>query len=358
MCAKPQTRGSIEGYMLASSPFHSDARLRWSGLLLLALTTNCGDGNDTNTESGEWQLVVEDAPGALLSVWGNAADDVWVVGADARDGTGPTVKHYDGSRWVTLDTGQPEGTLWWVFGFENGPVFMGGAGGLVLRYEEGQFTRIQTPSAATVFGIWGKSPDEVWAVGGDSESQGGFVWRLDDDSFEPEATFPEGVAERAAVWKVFGGSSDDVWFVGSNGVALHWDGNELAAEDTGVGSSLFTVHGDGDEYVAVGGLVTGIIVEFDGQWRDVTPDPAPFGLSGVCVADDLAVAVGSYAGVLVRQGGRWVEQDLDLDVEQNLHGVWIDPEGEVWTVGGQTFSEPFTDGVLVHRGQEIATEGW
>ncbi len=321
----------------------------------------CGEPDDASPagdEADEWQLVTEGADGALLSVWGRAEDDVWVVGADARDGSGPVVRHYDGAEWEPLDTGLSDGTLWWVHGFDDGPVFMGGTGGVVLRYDDGDFEPLETPTNATVFGIWGSSPEEVWAVGGNSESSGGFVWRLQGDAFELEATFPEAISDEAAIWKVFGKNADDVWFVGSNGVALHWDGNELSRQDTGVGSSLFTVHGTGDDFVAVGGSVTGIIVEYDGQWRDVTPSPAPFGLAGVCVTDELAVAVGTYGGVLLRQGGQWEEQELDLPLEENLHGVWIDPGGGIWAVGGQTFSEPLTDGVLLHRGPEVATEGW
>jgi hypothetical protein len=302
--------------------------------------------------------VAEGLPAALLSVWGSSASDVWIVGADTRDGTGPLVLHNDGEAWERIATGQSEGTLWWVHGFEDGPVFMGGSGGVILRAVEGELTRMDTPGSGTVFGIWGADADDLWAVGGDSESSGGFAWRLAGETWASEPTLPEDIPALAAVWKIYGSAPNDAWLVGSNGVALHWDGAQLTRSDTGVGSSLFTVHGRGTHYAAVGGSVTGILVEFDGQWRDVTPEPTPFGLSGVCLGDgDSGIAVGAYGTILSRGASGWAEVGSRLSLEENLHSTWIDPAGGVWAVGGQTFSEPLTDGVILHRGTEISARG-
>src|SRR5688572_27135041 len=77
-----------------------------------------------------WQTVQRDLPGALLSVWGTSASDIWAAGADSRDGKGPTVQRFDGSEWKRVDTGQTSGDLWWVHGFAGGPVYFGGSGGL------------------------------------------------------------------------------------------------------------------------------------------------------------------------------------------------------------------------------------
>lgn len=49
-----------------------------------------------------WRFALEDQPGALLSVAGTGGDDIWIVGADRRDGSGPTVLHYDGERFTKL----------------------------------------------------------------------------------------------------------------------------------------------------------------------------------------------------------------------------------------------------------------
>lgn len=324
---------------------------------LLAGCPTTPDPPDTDS----WELVHRDLSGALLSVWGTSSTDVWAVGGDALDGTGPTVIHFDGSSWLRMPTGQTQGNLWWVFGFEDGPVYMGGEGGVILRYEDGTYTNMDTPGTDTVFGIWGASPDDVWAVGGATDATGGFAWRLQGgDTWTAESTLPADVNANAAIWKVFGTSADEAWLVGSNGVALHWDGAALQPGETGVGSSLFTVHASEGRYAAVGGAATGIIVEYeDGAWTNVSPTdtPAP-GLSGVVLgADDFGVAVGAFGAVFARDASGWHEEELGFNLGLSLHSVWIDELGCVWAVGGQIYTPPYDDGLLIHRGPSIPSEG-
>jgi hypothetical protein len=318
---------------------------------------------DPDEPVATWRLVHQGLPGALLSVWGTSATDVWAVGGDALDGTGPTVIHFDGASWSRHPTPQLQGNLWWVFGFDGGPIYMGGEGGVILRYEPAadQYTLLDTPGTDTVFGIWGASPDDVWAVGGASDATGGFAWRLSGDTWTAEPSLPVDVPTNAAIWKMYGTSSSDAWLVGSNGVALHWDGASLQQGDTGVGTSLFTVHASEGRYVAVGGTASGIIVEYeDGAWTNVTPDPAPPGLSGVVLGDDgFGVAVGTFGAIYSRSADAgWVEEALDFSIPHSLHGSWIDDTGGVWAVGGQVFSPPFDAGLLIHRGPTaIPSEG-
>lgn len=348
--------GLLPSVFVASPAIRRARALALSSTLSLAPALAC-TGEPPAEES--WQIVHQDLPGALLSVWGTSATDVWAVGGDARDGTGPTVIRFDGERWVKAPTGQTQGNLWWVFGFEGGPVYLGGDGGVILRYEDGAFAPMTTPGSETVFGIWGASPDDVWAVGGASDGAGGFAWRLSGTTWIPEPTLPAEVPAGAAIWKIFGAAADDAWLVGSNGVALHWDGSALTQGDTGVGSSLFTVHSKGGRTAAVGGLATGIIVELeDGQWNNVTPDPPPPGLAGVTLgAGGTGIAVGTFGAVYTRSDAGWTAEDLGFTVADNLHGSWIDDRGGLWAVGGQTFSLPYTKGLLIHRGATLSSEG-
>jgi hypothetical protein len=332
--------------------------LRAASISSLLFFTACPDDDPPD---GEWQIVHQDLPGALLSVWGTSATDVWTVGADARDGTGPLVLHYDGTSWTRVPSGLTSGGLWWVFGFEGGPIYMGGDGGVILRYEAGAFTTMTTPDTTTIFGIWGASPDEVWAVGGASDATGGVAWKLSGDAWVAEPSLPADVPTRAALWKVFGTSTDDVWFVGSNGVSLHYDGTAFLYGETGVGSSLFTVHSNGTRFAAVGGLGNGIIVEYeDNVWRNVTPSADAPSLSGVVLGEgDSGVAVGAYTAVYLRDGAGWHEQDLgpDFYLNENLHGVWADPSGGIWIAGGQTFAPPLVEGLLIHFGVHVPEGG-
>src|SRR5690242_4873825 len=114
----------------------------------IAMLGACG----ASTADPSWAVVTENQPAALLSVWGSSASDVWVVGGDPRDGTGPIVEHYDGAMWTKMDTGQRNVDLWWVKGFADGTVFMSGSNGAILRYQNGAFEKLTTPGSLVVFG--------------------------------------------------------------------------------------------------------------------------------------------------------------------------------------------------------------
>jgi hypothetical protein len=307
-----------------------------------------GDGVDAGTAPA-WELVREGVRGALLSVWGTSTSDIWAVGGDP-DGQGSTVLHYDGTEWQELDTGTV-GDLWWVFGPPSGPVYMGGAGGAILRYQDGAFTPMQTPASdVIVFGIWGCSADDMWAVGG-SGSGGGFAWRLEGDAWVPAEGFPAEVAKTDAVWKVYGRSCDDVWMVGTAGLAIHWDGEAFGEVERVANGSLFTVHASADRFVAVGGAGTGILIENDGSgWVDAAPDGID-PVIGVCLSEEGGTAVGWFGSVFTRTGDAWVPEDAGTGgtAEESFHSVWIDPEGGQWASGGQIVSPPLQGGILYHK---------
>ena len=326
------------------------ARLPLALAILCLSACSDDDGGDT---PAEWQAVHEDLDGALLSVWGSAEDDVWTVGGDAGDG--PMVMHWDGSAWQTLDAGSA-GDLWWVFGFSGGPVYMGGAGGRVLTYQDGGFDVMETPAATpVVFGIWGCSADDVWAVGGNfGGGAGGFAWHLEGGEWVSHP-LPDG--EVRPVWKAFGKSCDDVRFIGEGGLSFSWDGSGFTPEATGVGESLFTNTLDGDRYIAVGGI-SGIVLEDEGGgWEDVSPGGAP-GFNGVCARDGEAYAVGQFGAVYRRDADDgWVE-DATPPTQETLHACWVDPSGGLWAVGGQVLAAPLIRGVMVYRGGlDFAADG-
>jgi len=324
-------------------------------LVLLLGTTACGNDTPTTPDANVngWTIVHEKLPQALMSVWGANTSDVWVVGADIpNDSEGPLVLHWDGAVWTRHATGTT-GDLWWVFGFENGPVYMGGKGGQILRYESGGFTVLTTPSIQTVYGIWGSSPDDLWAVGADDGgASGGFVWRLQADTWGVAAGLPVGI-DAKAVWKVHGTAANDVWMVGTSGLVLHWNGTAFEEEALG-STSLFTVHCDGARCVAVGGFASDVIFEREnGVWQNAsTPTDPP--MFGVCVTANIGYAVGDLGTMLERGETGWSVLDSP-PTSETLHAIWVDPEGGVWSVGGRVRMSPLTTGVLVYRGAHPPT---
>ncbi len=325
----------------------------WVLAACFAVTGCGGDSGDPVDDAVRWRVVYEKLPGALIGITGTADDDVWTSGGDPGDGSGPMVLHFDGKRWKRMLTGE-SGDLWWIHAFAGGPVFLGGSQGTILRYEAGSFTKMPTPGTNTVFGIWGASADDLWAVGGDPQKPGtAFVWRSDGQTWTAASGAPS--VPITSYFKVWGRSASDVRIVGNDGVILHYDGTTLSEETSPTNRKLLTVHVDQTgPWVAVGGLSQAVIVEDDGGWKDVSPPSPSHALFGVRMAGDEGYAVGTAATVMHRSAGTWSDEPLGFDLYSDLHSAWIAPSGRVWVVGGDLLAFPLVNGVLLQKGRPVA----
>jgi hypothetical protein len=325
--------------------------LFWLALCLLMWPLAGCDSETTKTKTS-WTTVIEELDEALLSIWGTAADDIWVVGADT--GAGPAVLHYDGADWTRHPTGATGG-LWWVAGLGE-TLWMVGEGGLILRHRRGTdtFEQMPGPPAATLFGVIAFADDDVWAVGGEAVANRGVVWHYDGTSWSAVADVPEAALAEGQLFKVWGTSSDDLWIVGLGGVAMHRSATGWQVMDVPSGRGLFTLHGDGDTIAAVGGFQSGLLIEVtDGEMSDRTPAGAPQ-LNGVFVRPGGdAVAVGIGGAVWRRVAGQWTRDEEAPRSRLDLHAVYIDPDGGIWAVGGFVVSDPLDRGLLVYYGSSI-----
>jgi len=333
---------------------------RTLGLLISLLLLSCGTGSEQPPPTPTWSIVSSGLDEGLLSISGTAADDVWAVGAD--QGRGPLVLHYDGTSWSRIGTGH-RGHLWWAHALAPDDVFVGGASGAILRWDGSAFARMDTPGLGrqTVYGIWGSSPDRVYAVGSFA-GRAGFIWRWDgttwrvleiprDIPLAPNGDYP-------GFFKVWGDDAGRVWVVGGRGLVLRSDdGETFDVVESGVESTLFTVAGDGDRVVIVGGASNGTLLEghSGAALVDRTPEFVPL-LQGVALKGEYAWGAGAMGLVLAREGEAWVpvNHGLGLDV-QSLHAVWLDPQGGVWSVGGDVLGPSLDAGVIIHRGPTVPT---
>ncbi|MCB9656081.1 MAG: vanadium-dependent haloperoxidase [Sandaracinaceae bacterium] len=301
---------------------------------------------------------------AFLSVAATATDDVWVVGAQPAPGLPPVALRFDGSEWTTVDTGIRH-DLWWVHAFPGGPVFLSGGGASVLRVVDGVAERLPTPPffGNTVFGVWGASPTDVWAVGGFA-GRDGFVWRFNGTTFS-EVPLPADVPRTAtgelpALFKVWGRAADDVWMVGSEGTVLHWDGDALSVVPSGTTASLFTVTGNAREVVIVGGRSQGVVLRggLDG-FTDDAPATAPLLQAVTFVADGTlwVAGEGGYAA-RSRRVGRWEDVDLGFGATppESVHALFGATDGPVWAVGGSVLTPALNQGVV--RTSATVPEVW
>lgn len=307
----------------------------------------------TNREDAfAWSLPIESWPGGLLSVSGTSSDDVWIVGAST--GGAPTILRWRGERWEIVEAPTRD-TLWWVHALDEQTVFVGGERSHVSRWRDGRFESMDPPGGPeeTVFGVWARAADDLYAVGG-TAGRRGFVWHWDGVSWN-ELALP-GDANEGAIFKVWG-NADQVFAVGAAGRAfVRRREGSFERFDTGGTETLLTVAGNAStgEVIAVGGGSSAVVVDLEPQ---VVREElgVPF-LQGVAFAPNGDVwASGGRGTLLRRREGRWEEIDPGFSVPgQSLHAVWIDPDGGVWAVGGDVISSPLRAGVLLHGARTSA----
>jgi len=297
--------------------------------------------------AGPAQFILQNLSAALVSIAGTSAADVYAVGADANDGTGPLVLHYDGQTWQRLNSGATGG-LWWISVTPiDGDFYMAGGNGLILRYTpvSGAFQMQGTPSVTpTLFGIWGSDASHIWTVGGDLTNQdtGGVIWRFDGRTWAVDATLatfrPAGVP---TLYKVWGRNERDVYVSGRLGLVLHFDGTQwtqVAVDANGTDPQdlpLFTVHGNTTQVAATGGFLNGVIYELAGAIFENHATPGIPQMNGLFLRPDgTGVVVGVGGAIAFRSADGWTLQRPGLDTPLDLHGTWVDPDAGVWAVGG------------------------
>ncbi|MEL6179624.1 MAG: hypothetical protein AAFS10_11765, partial [Myxococcota bacterium] len=300
-----------------------------------------------------WSQVVDSPDAALLSVHGTSASNVYAVGSDS--GAGPVAIHWNGERWESLELGL-RGDLWWVH-VVGDVVFMTGSDAHVVRYQAGQFERMQTPGLGkhTVFGLWAASPEDVYAVGAVA-GRNGFIWHYDGTAWS-EVALPEEIPvdenrDTSPFFKVWGSSADDVCVVGQGGVILR--GSAAAGFrvlDSPGEKTLFTVHFANDRFYTVGGDTGGVLLVLDGaEVMDETPANAAL-IQGVWATETGEVWASGARGSVFRKlpGGPFEQQTTGVASDvASLHAIWVDPGGGVWAVGGEVLTADLDTGVLVH----------
>ena len=337
-------------------------------------TEDHGPHDMSAPDSQLWQALTLEWPAALMAVHGLDEDDVWVVGA--RDALGPTVLHWDGVRWqryLLQDEGAEQVDLWWVHVLPDGEVLLAGGDGAIFSGSvDRPFKRQWTPISLaryTVFGVWSDpGTGRTYAVGGIG-ARSGFVWERVAGSEEWRAlrlpaAMPKLANEaHAGLFKVWGDAKGTVWFVGASGTVLRRQGDgELELIETPTNHTLFTVTYDPytERALAVGGASSGVMLSIsEDKAEQIELPPATPLIQGISPSPDgSVVAVGARATTLSRVSQQvawdspmWGEAELENSVD-SLHAVWVDPQGGVWSVGGDVLSATLSQGVVLYRGAQ------
>ena len=301
-------------------------------------------------------LAVDAGPEGGGSADGSAFADVFGGGDAAVDASGSDgVAPADGA---SFDAGA----------FDAGPEAGDGATGCGV-VDDGAFTipagKVCTadrwcwenalPQGNSLFGVWGASPREVWAVGpmGTILSYDGNAWSgVALGPVDGNVPTPEGEAYTAYSFiGVRGSAANDVWVVGNAGRALHFDGSAWTAKPTcepAVDLVAVSPLGPADAW-AVGwsgpgpaDAAIGAILHWDGAaW---TREETGASLGGVSLSavwaradDDVWAAgtrqdIGDHLGMVLHWDGQtWTMVESQYGV--GFASLWGSADGELWVAG-------------------------
>jgi hypothetical protein len=316
------------------------------------LVLACTDKDDTGTPvtGPQWSVFAEQVgEGMLLSAWSDGADMIAVGGGMTGEGPGVRLTLRNGS--LCAETLVEDRALWWVHGNEAGDYYMVGDQGTILHSVDGEITREDVDTEATLYGVWVESDGTVFAVGGDVDTDTGEIWTRVDGAWSLFAGGLEGVAFK--VWQS--------WVVGNN-MAWYLAG-ETAAEMVSrpPGERLLTVRGaNNDDVWAVGGSSSAVVLHWhDGAWEDVDPTGLSLPLMGVWTDEGEDVWVSGMSGT---QGYRndhaysWSIPDFPLSAE-HFHAVW-EHEDHVYFLGGNMMASagPWVGSILRYGEDTAAAE--
>lgn len=316
--------------------------------------TTATDGTDTDTTEAPppvvWDvsLTVDEDVGAFFNLWGPTADDVIAVGGQVDAGV---IYRYDGDSWTPDEIGFPVPRLNWIHGVDGRVVVVGHFGYALHLEDDGTWLRDPTGTDEHLWGLWGASGDDLWAVGGSSGNGNPPVILHNDGEFWVPVPYPPVDHEGGALFKVWGSAADDVFAVGDRGLILHYNGSTWALEESGTSAVIIGIWGNPSDVVVAGGRSAGIVAHrLDGAlpW-DGRAFPEREGFDGVTVdAAGVATVVGRRGFI-----GRFPQGSLDPVVEDSqtqleLHSVFETADGGMFAVGGFFDSPPY-NGIILER---------
>lgn len=256
--------------------------------------------------------------GGYSSVFGTSATDVWAVELDDAifQWTGGEWRDRTSTALVAEGRTSPNGPerVWGasatkLWGVSSWGVFRWN--GTAWSFVEGRF--------GAMYGIWGTSDADVWAVGA-----AGKIIHWDGAGWTEKAS---GTSE--LLLDVWATSASDAWAVGQNGVLLRWNGTAWTRPyqvSTTVDFRAVQPIGANEALVLTDG---GEIARWNGA--DVVSwaaGQAGFAWDLWAFAADDVWRVGDSGKIQHWDGAAWTTHDGGTTA--TLYGVWGAPDGDVW----------------------------
>ncbi|AKV00425.1 hypothetical protein AKJ09_07088 [Labilithrix luteola] len=297
---------------------------------------------------------------SLQGVWGDGTGVVWAVSEEGK------VVRWDGKAWTVHTT--IDGAIHAIWGSGPTDLWIGGDSGLL--HGEGPsssqitFTQIPSDSRIPITSIHGFGPNDVWAVGGNSDGvvEESRVIHYTGPTADPaEAWKLDPVSSQAVVLsRVWGPSKDDLWLGGTTMLSDPQGGVVLHGTPDGAGGLTFepvmVSEGRSSFLNITGGQVLSRPFVVGNDWLDLgmvwggptADEPSvrwdyevlQWGLNALWGRSDSDIWIAGISGrVRHWDGTAWTLARVTLDkfpFTNDLNAIWGMASGEMWIVGANT----------------------
>jgi adhesin/invasin len=243
--------------------------------------------------------------------------------------------------WTVMQT-PTTASVHGIWGSSASQIFAAASSGVILKSDGQTWSSLSSDaSSGTLWGMWGSSPSDIYAtLAFGSESPllhyDGATWT----SVSASTT--------ASLFAVWGSSANDVYVCGDRGTFLHYDGRGgwTPPIPTGTSAPLLAMWGSSASDIYIVGF-NGVVLHFDGQ--HVTPITLPnlttepneaieaLGAVWGSSPNDVWIGGGLSAGdVWHFDGASWTKHTLwniAGSTGQGVNGLWGTSSSDIWAVG-------------------------
>jgi hypothetical protein len=308
-----------------------------------AAVLSAGTQTARHFDGTSWTISFQTADTINTNVWGihaSSPTSVWLVGTGwFNQEPHGYLNHFDGSTWSEAS---PSGVPTSLFRVATAPGFgdiaVGMNGGILSldsTFGPG-FRDLRGGTSERLFGTWGSSPSDMWAVGNH-----GTVLHFDGSVV---TTSLRTLADFRDVW---GTGPADVWVVGTGGTVVHYDGTGSPEIASGTSAELTAVFTAAPNDVWIAGGAT--LLHWDGT--SMMPVPVP-GISATATildlhgiaANDIWLSGGGDAGsafVSHYDGTAWSAVEAlpsTVGAPGPAARVWALAADDVWAVADRVLS--------------------
>ncbi|QTA83005.1 CalX-like domain-containing protein [Desulfonema limicola] len=290
-----------------------------------------GNGAILHYNGSQWFPMDSGTAMNIFSIWGTTGSDILAAGIN-------TLLHYNGRNWIKASDRLLHFRCMW--GSSGSGIYIGGTDpdnndtGFIYQYNNLELSKININPAIPVYGLWGSSNSEIFAVGGNQDT-GGTILYFDGKNWNPAwQQSDKGFTKKLE--SLWGTSENNVFAVGEQGTVMHYDGKNWSFLNSGTKESLRGIWGYDENNIFTAGD-QGTILNFDGKkWVSMPGNTnrdlyQVWGYQENPGSKPELFTAGENGIILYHDGNEW--SSMDSKTTRTLRNIWGYSGTDVYAAG-------------------------